>query len=75
LAVSLLPVGRETLIYGSCDSGATVHAKDEDFNNLMKSAAKTLNLRRHLVGKPPKSNFLFAAVRIFRVLNSVLREI
>lgn len=64
IAMSILPVGEETIIYGSwyvgvklttshiiniqrSDAGRNIHANDEEFNELMKVAAKKLNLKPH----------------------------
>eukprot|EP00029_Vermamoeba_vermiformis_P008493 TRINITY_DN3992_c0_g1_i1.p1 TRINITY_DN3992_c0_g1~~TRINITY_DN3992_c0_g1_i1.p1 ORF type:complete len:924 (-),score=198.60 TRINITY_DN3992_c0_g1_i1:32-2803(-) len=47
IAMSILPVGEETIIYGSCDAGRNIHANDDEFNELMKVAAKKLNLKPH----------------------------
>eukprot|EP01087_Luapelamoeba_hula_P009869 TRINITY_DN2581_c1_g2_i1.p1 TRINITY_DN2581_c1_g2~~TRINITY_DN2581_c1_g2_i1.p1 ORF type:complete len:1535 (+),score=206.50 TRINITY_DN2581_c1_g2_i1:470-4606(+) len=48
-ACSLLPINNNTLVYGSADSGRTVHASDEAMNALMKKAARELNLKPHWV--------------------------
>jgi len=45
VAVSLLPVGKDTIIYGSSDGGYNVHAKNPEFNKLMKMAGRALNLK------------------------------
>lgn len=64
IAMSILPVGEETIIYGSwygvvyinivrnliilrSDAGRNIHANDDEFNELMKVAAKKLNLKPH----------------------------
>ena len=36
IAMSLLPIGRDTIKYGSSDSGATVHADVEEINEKMR---------------------------------------
>jgi hypothetical protein len=51
VAISMLPIGKESIIYGSSDAGATVHADNDAFNGKMKRAAEILNLKGHHVGK------------------------
>ena len=54
IASSLLPIDpAHSLIYGSMDSAATVHADDPDFNALMEQAALRLNIAPHPVGRAP----------------------
>lgn len=48
IAMSILPVSPDTIIYGSCDAGRNIHARDEEFNALMARAAKKLKLKPHL---------------------------
>ena len=50
IAMSLLPIQGDSLIYGSKDAGLTVHASDPEFNGLMKKAGQELNLAPHLCG-------------------------
>jgi hypothetical protein len=50
VAMSLLPIDRSTLVYGSSDAGKVVHADDQAFNDAMAMAAEKLNLRTHTVG-------------------------
>lgn len=50
VAMSLLPISKETIIYGSSDAGKTVHASDPSFNERMAQAAHVLNLKGHKVG-------------------------
>jgi hypothetical protein len=40
----LLPVGPNTIIYGSADGGKTINAKVPEMNARMKLAAEILNL-------------------------------
>jgi hypothetical protein len=52
LAMSVLPIGGETLRYGSADAGRTVHNGEAD-PEIASAAAElgaTLNLRKHLAG-------------------------
>lgn len=53
LAVSLLPIGKDTLVYGSDDAAATVHSDVDEVNNTMRELAKALNLKRHIVTGVP----------------------
>jgi hypothetical protein len=55
IAMSVLPITKATLLYGSDDGGATVHAEDEELNRLMKAAARRLNLKGHTVGLKKES--------------------
>lgn len=47
---------------GSCDSGSTVHADEKVLNEKIAEACRLLNLRGHLVGRPPHSQFLYTPV-------------
>jgi hypothetical protein len=49
-AQGLLPIDSTTLVYGSSDGGATVHASDEDFNVVWELVASRLKLKKHFVG-------------------------
>ena len=49
--MSLLPVNKNTLIYGSSDSGNTVHADDEILNDKMLEFGRRANLKPHLTGQ------------------------
>jgi hypothetical protein len=51
LAMSLLPINRSTLVYGSADGGATVVASDARVNAVVEAAATRINLCRHAVGR------------------------
>lgn len=50
VAEALLPISKETIIYGSSDAGNTVHNSDPIFNDKMAQIAALLNLKGHLVG-------------------------
>jgi hypothetical protein len=43
-AITLLPIGSQTLLYGSSDAGKTIHTKDEQLNALMAQLGAKLNL-------------------------------
>jgi len=51
VAMSLLPINSDTIVYGSSDGGISVHNTNMEFNHKMKESAKILNLKGHLVGK------------------------
>ncbi|KAF2073114.1 hypothetical protein CYY_005583 [Polysphondylium violaceum] len=51
VAMSLLPINSDTIVYGSSDGGISVHNTNLEFNQKMKESAKILNLKGHLVGK------------------------
>jgi hypothetical protein len=58
-ALSFLPLTNAKFVYGSKDAGMTVMAESDVANELMKKAAKKLNLKPHLAGikscKEPKT--------------------
>eukprot|EP00007_Cunea_sp_BSH-02190019_P008714 CAMPEP_0174231676 /NCGR_PEP_ID=MMETSP0417-20130205/2152_1 /TAXON_ID=242541 /ORGANISM="Mayorella sp, Strain BSH-02190019" /LENGTH=1372 /DNA_ID=CAMNT_0015309601 /DNA_START=124 /DNA_END=4238 /DNA_ORIENTATION=- len=49
VATSLLPIGRDTLVYGSDNAGVTVHKSNPKMTELIESLATTLNLKSHPV--------------------------
>ena len=65
-AQAFLPLGRDSLVYGSADAGRTVLNSHENFNRAMEEAAKRLNLRGHLVGGVGEQKEIHAAVDIGR---------
>ncbi|KAL6059841.1 Clu domain-containing protein [Balamuthia mandrillaris] len=50
IAMSVLPINRHTIVYGSNDYGRTVHAKDAEMNRKMKRLAEKLNIKGHKAG-------------------------
>jgi hypothetical protein len=48
-AISILPISRTSIVYGSNDAGRVVHADDARGNQLMMQAAHLLNLKGHMV--------------------------
>eukprot|EP01118_Nematostelium_gracile_P006177 TRINITY_DN1987_c0_g1_i1.p1 TRINITY_DN1987_c0_g1~~TRINITY_DN1987_c0_g1_i1.p1 ORF type:complete len:887 (+),score=181.40 TRINITY_DN1987_c0_g1_i1:68-2728(+) len=50
IAMSILPIRDDTIIYGTCDAGRTIHSSDRKFNLRMKKAALKLNIKPHRVG-------------------------
>ena len=49
IAISLLPVGNQTLIYGSNNGGRNFYAEDADINDDMEDLGRSLNLQSHKV--------------------------
>ena len=49
IAMPLLPVGPDTLVYGSSDGGATIHAISAEMNIRMQLISSILNLATHHV--------------------------
>jgi len=64
LATTALPIGGNSLIYGSSDGGATVHKDDPRLNQLMKKAAKELHIKGHKVGFSGQLKKLYAPTDI-----------
>jgi hypothetical protein len=62
LAISVLPIGKDTLVYGSGDAGHTIKKDDALVNEWMERCAKYLNIKPHLVSK--KKVLLSAAADI-----------
>jgi hypothetical protein len=55
VAMSMLPIGNGSLVYGSGDAGKTVHFDDDVMYEKMKKAATNLNLKGHfLIADPSK---------------------
>jgi hypothetical protein len=49
VAQSWIPVGENTIVYGTADGGGTIHSKDETFNAKMKAVGEQINLKPHPV--------------------------
>jgi hypothetical protein len=49
-AEPILPIGKDTLVYGSNDGGITVIKKNKEISKKMRLAAKKINLNKHSVG-------------------------
>eukprot|EP01103_Thecamoeba_quadrilineata_P012142 TRINITY_DN3060_c0_g1_i2.p1 TRINITY_DN3060_c0_g1~~TRINITY_DN3060_c0_g1_i2.p1 ORF type:complete len:601 (+),score=88.67 TRINITY_DN3060_c0_g1_i2:86-1888(+) len=61
-AMSILPIGKDTLIYGSNDNGTTIHADDPVLNSKMRKIAKQLNIKPHFSGlSREKSCLIYSA--------------
>jgi len=50
MAYTILPITKHTIIYGSADGGKTVHDDIDEVNEMMKKAAKKINIAGHYVG-------------------------
>ena len=57
--MSILPIDKETLIYGSNDAGKTVLATNPEVNKRMQTVGNKLNLKGHTCGFVNKQ-FLYA---------------
>ena len=51
IAMSVLPITKKTIVYGTSDGGVTVHNTNEELSNVMKQNAGLLNIKSHVVGK------------------------
>ncbi|GAM25978.1 hypothetical protein SAMD00019534_091530 [Acytostelium subglobosum LB1] len=54
IAISVLPIKKDTLIYGSSDGGNTMHNDVDEVNEMMEKVCKKMNLKGHLAGLDPK---------------------
>lgn len=50
LAMSILPIKKSTIVYGSNDYGHTIHAENKKLCAKMRLAAKKLNIKPHMCG-------------------------
>lgn len=53
IAISVLPIGRDSIRYGSSDSGDHVHADIPELTEKLSDAGKRLNLQAHVTGTNP----------------------
>eukprot|EP00339_Tiarina_fusa_P030413 CAMPEP_0117014872 /NCGR_PEP_ID=MMETSP0472-20121206/11985_1 /TAXON_ID=693140 ORGANISM="Tiarina fusus, Strain LIS" /NCGR_SAMPLE_ID=MMETSP0472 /ASSEMBLY_ACC=CAM_ASM_000603 /LENGTH=550 /DNA_ID=CAMNT_0004718541 /DNA_START=963 /DNA_END=2618 /DNA_ORIENTATION=- len=58
-AVSVLPISRDTLVYGSADAGNVVYSSLEAMNDVMHQCGKVLNLKGHLAGIGEDKKFIY----------------
>lgn len=73
-ALSLLPIKRDTIIYGSADGGMTVYNNNKRFARLMKLAGEKLNLAPHSVGFPNSSpTLLYSCAGIYIIQNKIFK--
>lgn len=49
VAVSILPISKKTLCYGSADGGHSVYANDPTFNKMMEQMGRMLHMKKHMV--------------------------
>jgi hypothetical protein len=71
-AQAFLPLGKQSLVYGSADAGRTVLKSNPDFNDAMVESARKLNLRGHCVGSLGQQQELYSAVDIGTSLPNIL---
>lgn len=66
LAESKLPIGPETLQYGSADAGVTVRdgSSCPELRDLMKTVGTALNLAGHSVGSTLQPSYLFGPIDV-----------
>ena len=57
--MSVLPVNRTTLIYGTSDGGVHVHNKNEVFSQKMQKMNTRLNLKAHTCGAQKRKTKVF----------------
>ncbi|KYQ96645.1 hypothetical protein DLAC_03928 [Tieghemostelium lacteum] len=50
-AMSLLPINKTTLVYGSSDGGSTVRQDRVEINEAMERLGRSMNLQAHFVGQ------------------------
>lgn len=59
IATSSLPISQDTIVYGSCDGGHTVHADNSELNSIMEKCFKILNLKGHTAGIGSSTKFIY----------------
>src|SRR5689334_4225004 len=59
--MSILPIDKTTIIYGSNDCGHTIHARDRKLNRKMRLAAKKLNIKPHRCGVKKRTSKLLSS--------------
>jgi len=63
IAMSILPIDRSTIVYGTDDCGRTVHCKPP-YDKVMASAGQSLNLKSHLCGSVSQGKYLSSAADV-----------
>ena len=53
-AISLLPIAKETIVYGSHDAAETIHCSEE-VSGWMKKLGEEMNIKGHIVGVKNKA--------------------
>ena len=61
VAMTELPIGKDTLVYGSDDAGLTVKTADGEVNNLVRIASEQLRIASHKCG-PEGTQRIYSAV-------------
>ena len=62
-AISLLPINRKTVVYGSCDYGHTVFPGDPKLLRELRRAAKRQNIKEHIAGlRKQQSGLLYGPI-------------
>ena len=74
IAMSLLPIGPRSLVYGSADGGVVVHQDDPRVDAAMREAGKLLNLAPHQVGRVAGKMREMAVCGDIEVHRSTLRD-
>ena len=65
IAVSILPIHKQTLVYGSSDAGRTVHSSCDELNLELEKAANILNIKPHVSGiNRNETNWLYSATDV-----------
>ena len=59
--MSVLPIGKNTIVYGSSDAGRSIHNSCAILSYKMQFAAKMLNLKKH------KVRFIFILSLLFKL--------
>ena len=55
IAISVLPITKETIVYGSSDAAVHVCNSSEELQRKMILSGQMLNLKKHLVGLTPEN--------------------
>eukprot|EP01117_Protostelium_nocturnum_P012592 TRINITY_DN4634_c0_g2_i2.p1 TRINITY_DN4634_c0_g2~~TRINITY_DN4634_c0_g2_i2.p1 ORF type:complete len:1322 (+),score=514.36 TRINITY_DN4634_c0_g2_i2:78-4043(+) len=50
IAMSTIPITKDTIVYGSCDAGRHIHADNLQVNEKIREVSKRLKLKEHKVG-------------------------
>ena len=55
IAQSWLPIGSDTIVYGTADGGSNIYASNESFNAKMKAVGELINIKAHAVWNKSKT--------------------
>ena len=64
IATSVVPIGKDTLVYGSADAAKTIHNDVPEFEEKMAHAAQALNIKHHAVGSGAQMKMLYGPADI-----------